>query len=187
MMRKFINMNFLKNNTINNYTLEHFTIIKDSFYTLINKIPPGEYVRLINKYDCIMSNTPMELQTNQDFINNAYGDVLIARLVIGLIVLPIQNYCNSITIIEKSNDIIDLIVPQLPLNDNVTIINEDIFKFIPKNKYDCIYFDIWNYVNSDIYKEMVKLKNKFKPFLKDKNGYIKCWAEYQAKNNLRLT
>ena len=72
MMRKFINMNFLKNNTINNYTLEHFTIIKDSFYTLINKIPPGEYVRLINKYDCIMSNTPMELQTNQDFINNAY-------------------------------------------------------------------------------------------------------------------
>ena len=109
MMRKFINMNFLKNNTINNYTLEHFTIIKDSFYTLINKIPPGEYVRLINKHDCIMSNTPMELQTNQDFINNAYGDVLIAGLGIGLIVLPIQNYCNSITIIEKSNDIIDII------------------------------------------------------------------------------
>ena len=30
MMRKFINMNFLKNNTINGYTLEHFTIVKNN-------------------------------------------------------------------------------------------------------------------------------------------------------------
>mgnify|MGYP000786328328 FL=1 len=38
-----------------------------------------------------MSDTPMEKETNRDFVHNAHGNVLIGGLGIGLIILAIQN------------------------------------------------------------------------------------------------
>ena len=53
-------------------------------------IPTGRYVRLMDKYDCVMSNTSMEKRTNREIIDIANGDVFVAGLGIGLIILPIQ-------------------------------------------------------------------------------------------------
>ena len=135
-----------------------------------------------------MSNTPMEKRTNSEFITKANGDVLIAGLGIGLIVLPIQDKENikSITIIEKQQEIINMVASQLPLNNKVNIICDDIFNYIPNKIYDTIYLDIWPYVNSDIYKEeMLPLKNKYRKYLvsknKNPNRFIKCWAEQEAR------
>ena len=68
--------------------------------------------------------------TNMDFCCNAYGDVLIGGLGIGMIILAIQDKSKvkSITVIEKNQEVIDIIAPQLKFNDKVKIICADVFE-----------------------------------------------------------
>lgn len=164
-------------------------------YDIFNRIPKGSYIRLIDKNDCIMSDTPMEKRTNSKFVENANGDVFIAGLGIGLIILAIQDKeeVRSITVLEKEEDIIKLVGSQLPLNKKVKIIKGDVFnyKFPKDTKFDSIYFDIWNNINSDIYEnEMKLLKSRYRKYkvlnADNSNSFISCWAEKEAKNNKYL-
>lgn len=183
----------LENRKSGEFTLERFTITKDNI-SIRNPLPCGDYVRLMERGEVVMSDTPMEKRTNKKFIRYAHGDVFIAGLGIGLVVLPIQEKedVTSITILEKNPEIIEMVGEQLPLNDKVTIIQGDVFEhsFPKSTKFNCLYFDIWNYVNYDVYQEMKKLKRKYlkykRTLAEDPDAFIKCWAEYHAKNNLRL-
>ena len=47
------------------------------------------------------------------------------------------------------------------MNDKVTVIEGDVYTWKPDRKYDCVYMDIWSYVNSDVYEEMKTLKRKY--------------------------
>lgn len=177
------------------FKISHFTIGENNLMAKLQGIDPGEYVKLTHKGQVMMSNTDMEKQTNYHFCVKAHGDVLIGGLGIGMIVMAIQDNVNvkSITIIEKHQEIIDMITEQLPFNEKVNIICADVFEWKPEKgqKFDCIYMDIWNYINSDVYqKEMKPLKRKYGHYLKPKEisprRFNRCWAEYQAKNNMRL-
>ena len=179
------------------FKLEKFTINPEN-RPWREYIPDGDYIRLIDKDDlwcgCVMSDTPMEQRTNTKFVLNAHGDVLIAGLGIGMIVLPTmeKDDVRSITIIEKYQEVIDMVLPQLPINNKVNVIQGDIFthEFSKGTKFDTIYFDIWNYIYSDVYEEMKLLKKKYRKYLRSKkdnsNAFMSCWAEYQAKNHLPL-
>lgn len=99
----------------------------------------------------------------------------------------------SITVLEKYQEVIDMVVPQLPLNNKIKIICADVFDWKPERgqRFDCIYMDIWNFINTDVYQdEMKPLKRKYGHYLKRKDDspkrFNKCWAEYQAKNGRRL-
>nr|DAO26089.1 MAG TPA: hypothetical protein [Bacteriophage sp.]DAW88763.1 MAG TPA: hypothetical protein [Bacteriophage sp.] len=82
----------LKDGQVGDFELQHFNISDNNFYAIVRLgIPPGRYIRLINGCDCVMSDTPMEKETNRDFVHNAHGNVLIGGLGIGLIILAIQN------------------------------------------------------------------------------------------------
>lgn len=181
------------------YRIEKFTIGDGDIRALMSGIPKGNYVRLIGPGgtfgpQVLMSNTPMEKRTNATFIAKANGNVLIGGLGIGLIVLPLLEKENikSITIIEKSPEIIEMVGAQLKLpEDKVKIIEGDVFTYEPEQKFDTIYMDIWPWVNSDIYEEQMKpLKQRYRKWLVSKKDnpdrYIACWAEYEAKNNMRL-
>lgn len=181
---------------IQNFELSKFEVDNNNLRAIIHdNIPIGNYVRLAHNGHCVMSNTPMELDTNAEFVTNAHGDVLIAGLGIGLIVLPIQDKTDvqTITIVEKHIEVIQLVQNQLPLNSKVKIILQDIFDdpFEKHVKFDCIYFDIWNEVSNDIYRtEMMKLKHMYKKHLKFKkdspNRFIKCWSEEDIKRMRRM-
>ena len=128
---EFVSMaKILKNRETENFKLEQFEI---KSYSPFIGIPEGEYVRLIDKnekfYGCVMSDTPMEHRTNYEILNKANGDVLIGGLGIGMILIPLmqKEEVKSITIVEKYQEIIDMVGSQLPLNDKVKIINGDIF------------------------------------------------------------
>ena len=158
-------------------------------------IEPGKYIRLAHNDECVMSDTTMEKYTNLDFCANAYGDIIIGGLGIGMIIMAIQDKSevNSITVIEKNQEVIDMVASQLNFNDKVNIICADVFEWKPERgvKYDMAYMDIWNWINEDVYKnEMQPLKRKYARFLKSKNEnprrFNKCWAEYQAKTGRRL-
>lgn len=177
------------------FAISHFEIKELNFHALLNGIPIGRYVKLTHNGKVVMSDTPMEKRTNSSFVVNAHGDVLIGGLGIGMIVTAIQHNekVNSITIIEKHKEVIELVTSQIPFNNKVHIINADVFDWKPERgqRFDCIYMDIWNFVNSDVYHdEMKPLKRKFghylKPISESPNRFNSCWAEWNAKNDMRL-
>lgn len=99
--------------------------------------------------------------------DSSKGDVLIAGLGIGMIVLPIseKEEVNSITVIEKSPEVIELV--EKPLRkvmenpEKLKIIEADIFDWKPTQKYDTIYFDIWYTICDTNLDEISKLNRKF--------------------------
>lgn len=180
----------LKDGQVGDFKLQHYDISDNNFYAIVRcGIPPGRYIRLINRCDCVMSDTPMEKETNRDFVRNAHGNVLIGGLGIGLIILAIQDKedVKQITVVEKNREVIELVGKQLPLNSKVCIVNDDVFEYKPLLKYNTIYMDIWNYINEDVYnKQMKPLINRYRRYLvpkvEDENRYIDCWCKRQAKN-----
>lgn len=184
----------LKDGQAGDFKLQHYDISDNNFYAVVRcGIPPGRYIRLINRCDCVMSDTPMEKETNRDFVRNAHGNVLIGGLGIGLIILAIQDKedVKKITVVEKNCEVIELVGKQLPLNSKVNIVNDDVFEYKPLLKYNTIYMDIWNYINKDVYnKQMEPLINRYRKYLvpktEDENRYIDCWCKRQAKNGERI-
>lgn len=179
---------------VGDFKLQHYKISDNNFYATVRcGIPPGEYVRLVNGCRCVMSDTPMEKKTSEDFVRNAHGNVLIGGLGIGLIILAIQDKedVEQITVVEKNCEVIELVGKQLPLNSKVNIVNDDVFEYKPLIKYNTIYIDIWNYINEDVYnKQMKPLISKYRKYLvtrlEDEHRYIDCWCKRQAKNGERI-
>lgn len=139
-----------------------------------------------------MSETPMEHRTNMAFVTSAFGDVLIGGLGLGMIVLAIQDReeVQSVTVLEKSPDVIAAVAHQLPLNSKVRILEADAFTWKPDRKFDAVYMDIWFYPDEEAYVEMKQLKRKYghhlKPAFVSPNRFNWCWGEYYAKTGYRL-
>ena len=148
----------------------------------------GTYTRLISKGfmgDVIMSDTPMEIRTNMDFLYQAHGNILIGGLGLGIILKILENMDNikSVTVIEKNQEIIDLVLDQLNLPNNFKVIQSDIFEYKPKEIFDTIYFDIWTNICGDNWDEMKKLRKQFKSSLDltKKDWWIGSWRQEDCK------
>lgn len=185
----------LEERDVNNWKLQKFEIKPGDIGAMFDGIAPGKYIRLLHDDECVMSDTNMEKRTNSEFCINAHGDIIIGGLGIGMIVMAVQDKpeVHSITVIEKNEEVIEMIASQLNFNDKVNIICDDVFSWKPDRgvKYDMVYMDIWNYINSEIYKaEMQPLKRKYAKYLRSKkenpNRFNKCWAEYQARTGNQL-
>ena len=148
---------------------------------------PGKYTLLYDKVEenTLMSDSYIEELTNYDFITQANGEVLIAGLGLGFVILQIQDKLavKRILVIEKHKEIIDLVATQLPLNSKVKILNGDIFKFKPGQKFDTIYFDIWGKLSVENYKEMRMLHNTFVSAINKNNPnfYLDSWRRFDMQ------
>lgn len=152
---------------------------------------PGTIVQLRNKYGTVMmSDTEMERRTSTYFLIKANGDVLIGGLGLGMVLLAVQakEEVNSITVVELQQEIIDLVVPQLPLNGKVNVVCGDVFTWYPPKgvKYNTIYFDIWNACCDDNYEEMKKLHRRFARRLnrENPNCWMSCWRYTETRSNV---
>jgi hypothetical protein len=155
------------------------------------------YVKLIKKGEGVMmSDTPMERNTNRDFVRRANGDVLIFGLGLGLIILPLlkEENVTSITVVELHQDLIDLVQPILKKHDiknKLTIIQGDCFEIhntIPKEKkFDVIYGDIWISIDVDNYEEMKTLTKNWKYRLnrENPNSFIDHWLKDYLKSEIQ--
>ena len=152
----------------------------------------GKYVKLLIDGHLMMSDMGMERRSNRNFIQIANGRVLIAGLGIGLIIhnilqrKPINDRITEIIVIEKYQDVIDLVAPKF--NDpRLKIICADIFDWKPNKgeKFDTIYFDIWPDICEDNLIEIKQLHNKFKSYLNrnNTNAWMDSWLKdfLQAK------
>jgi hypothetical protein len=154
------------------------------------------YIRLKkNGEGIMMSDTPMERNTNRDFIKNANGDVIIFGLGLGLVIIPLLKKENvkSILVVELYQDLIDLVEPILKKHDTenkLSIIQGDCFeihKSIPKDKkFDCVYGDIWISISQDNYEEMKILNKNWKNRInrENPNSFIDHWMKDHLKREI---
>jgi spermidine synthase len=141
-----------------------------------------EYVFLFDKSinKTMMSNHEFETLTNQKFLDNAKGDILIFGLGIGLIIFPLltDNDIKSITIVEIDDGLIDEVFPIIIKNDlesKVSVILSNAFDFETDKMFDTIYFDIWSVIDQQSFLEMKKLSEKFTKNLKP-GGWMDSWC-----------
>ena len=127
--------------------------------------PEGTYKTLTHGWDCVMSNTPMELRTQLPFIRAAKGKVHINGLGLGVVLLGvlIKPEVESVTVVEYSEDVLNLVAPSFAQFPNLTIIHDDALTYKPpaRIKYGAVWHDIWNGVCADNLNDMKLLHRRW--------------------------
>jgi hypothetical protein len=128
----------------------------------------------------IMTDSPHVFQGYTEFFKNAYGDVLVAGLGMGMCTVALENNprVKSITMVEVEWEIIQLVSSSLWTNGKQIIINKNIFEFETDKVFDVMFFDIWMNPTKEGKDELEFLKKKFEKNLRD-GGWVSCWREDQ--------
>jgi spermidine synthase len=154
--------------------------------------PPGTYVTLritdeIGKPRVMMSDLYYERVTCLEVVKRAHGDVLVAGLGIGMILHPIlrKESVRSVTVIEKYQDVVDLVLPTLPASEKLAVLLDDIYTWKPGRGqcYDVIWFDIWPDIEATRLPEMARLHRRFRGYLNRANPA--CWMESWHRKETR--
>ena len=193
-MREFIQMCTIlpeiKNDT---FAIEHFKfssrdIAKEQLYQLLGHNNYAfhlkenyTYTKLTENGMIWMSDTPLETITNQKFLNNATGNVLIFGLGMGMCIAPLLHdpEIESITIVEKNQDLINFIRKYYK-SDKLKIIHGNAFEIDLGNlKFETIYFDIWPSICITNLTDMKILHKKFRKNynIKAPKRYINSWMK----------
>ena len=111
----------------------------------------------------IMQDTTHEYDEHQPLWDNATGDVLIGGLGIGFVNQKLIDNPNvtSVTIVEKNQEVIDLVWNSCPKDGTFTIIQDDIETWEPTSHYDVAWFDTWltdNNMTKEEYDEFITEK-----------------------------
>ena len=147
-----------------------------------------EMIYLFEENEGWMMCSPSEASTNDPYAKKAKGNVLTFGLGIGYFVYMalLNPEVNSVTVIEKSADVITLfsqIVKQFPQDKEIKIINGNAFDFFNENflkNYDYIYVDI--YRSSDDGRDIIdKLLSQYLP----PHNKIDFWIENSCLNPIR--
>ena len=127
----------------------------------------------------VMSDFHYERATCVEVVERAHGDVLVAGLGLGMILHPIlgKESVRSVTVIEKYQDVVDLVLPTLPASEKLTVLLDDIYTWKPPqaHSYDVIWFDIWPDIEVNRLSEMARLHRRFWRYLNRTNP--ECWME----------
>lgn len=116
-------------------------------------IVAGKYLRLeqISTGYVVMSNTPMECNTNKIAYEMAHGSVLMAGLGMGMILEAVLSKpeVTKVKVIEIDENIIDYVGGYFKDDPRVEIIHGDILKYKPAENefYNYIWLDIWDDIN----------------------------------------
>lgn len=130
-------------------------------------IKPGKYKKLTRDGTVVMSNTSAEIRDHLCFIWRAKdgGNILINGLGLGVALTEIlkSKHVASVTVIEKSKDVIDLVAPSFSHDKRVNIIHADAFEWkTPRGiRYSVVWHDIWDTICGDNLPEMTKLHRKY--------------------------
>lgn len=150
----------------------------------VMRIESGDYIQLYVHGELMMSDTLMERRTNDEFIANAHGKVMIAGLGVGMILEALIPLCESgvvtsVVVYEKYQDVIDLVghryINRMPLEIRLA----DIMEYVPPKDemYDTIYFDIWPTISEDNLDDIRKLHNRWK-YRKNIGGWMDSWMAH---------
>lgn len=164
-----IKLDKVSNNTFKIDYLEYLPyelFVYDDFIKLDDGriIPRIGYFKDKYIYPCVMENnniwmliTPNEINTMKKAINNSFGNVLTYGLGLGYFIymISLKDEVQSITVIEKNRDVIDLfnnyILPKFKYKDKIKIICDDAYEYAKKKIfYDYVFIDIYHDVSDGL-------------------------------------
>jgi hypothetical protein len=145
-------------------------------------------IRKGKKPVAVMTDYLPEQLTNMEFLQHARGDVLVAGLGFGMIIVPLlyMKHVKSVTVVEKHRDVIKLserYIKRLDKQDKLRIVNSDIHRFHTDQRFDTIYFDIWDGIHWDNVEDMNALIRRFRGNAR-RGAWIGCWGMEISKKFL---
>lgn len=148
---------------------------------------PGRYAKLTVGGTLMMTDTRMEQYSSLAFIRAAHGDVLIYGLGLGMVLpaLLASERVQSVTVVEKSADVMSLVAPHYE-NPKLTVIVDDAFSFKPARgvRYDVVFVDIWPDISESNAEEMSSLRRRARRFLRA-GGEVFVWMERDVRRMRR--
>ena len=146
---------------------------------LANKNESYDNYTVLLKEGCampIMQDSEAEYNEHQWLWDNAEGDILIGGLGIGLVNHVLLNNSNitSITIIEKYQDVIDLVWEHCAKDERFNLIHADIetWEIPTDSQWDIGFFDTWLSDNDWSLKEYKNnMIEKYSPHITQMNGW----------------
>lgn len=114
-------------------------------HRITNSIINGQYYPILYYKNREIMNAHNDKCFNELPWHNANGNVLLGGLGVGELALLLANreYVSSVTIIEQSQEVIDLVEPYIK-HDKIKVIRDDILTYVPDKEYDYCYVDIWD-------------------------------------------
>src|SRR3990167_3178845 len=186
---------------VGDFAVEHFTVNRgDVTLNMFHQQPrlwEGRYARLMGPKGLLMSDTGYERLTNFSFVSKAHGHVLIGGLGLGMILLPILNRLEvlSVRVVELESGVIELVEPLLRnhlskrANRKLKIYKGDIRTYEPieglDETYHTVYFDIWPEVRDRYYGEIKYLRRRWGQFLRGTKAWIEAWERKEMRNLAR--
>lgn len=148
-------------------------------------VPAGKYKSLKRGRTTVMSNTPDEIRDFSRFVHRAKGSILVNGLGIGVLLKALMNKpeVTEITVIEQSQDVINLVAKTYTNDQRVTIIHADAFEWNPPKgkRYDAVWHDIWDNICSDNLPEMKTLHRKYGR----RSNYQESWCRRECERQNR--
>jgi len=146
-------------------------------------VSAGDYWMLTERGEIYMSNTPAEVMDHWPFIRVAKGSVLIAGLGLGMVIKALldKESVTRIVVVEKSEEVINLVGWAYEKDPRVEIVKSDIFDYKPKEHFDYAWFDIWPYITGDNYPEMKRLHRKFARHATVKDSWCRAMCQRRWK------
>jgi hypothetical protein len=132
-------------------------------------IEPGTYRRLTHdERGVVMSNTPMEIRTNMEFIERATGNVLINGLGLGMVLEAVLRKpdVKHVVVVEMDSDVIALTAPHFQADQDsgrLRIVCQDCYTYIPNpdSKFDAVWHDVWDNISDGNLPYMDALAKKY--------------------------
>ena len=181
-------------------SLEHFTISEDEARFAVMKamygrdylgrdIYAGDFVRLHVNGQLAMSDSGGERASSREVVREAHSKVLIAGLGLGMILTAIvpKPEVKKVVVVEISQDVINLVEPHIrnylgKFSSKLEIVCSDIYNYIPIEKFNTIFFDIWGNYSGDTYEDTKKLHHQFQRHLdRTDSPYMDSWMRWHMK------
>ena len=141
--------------------LNGYSIKKYNNVNYIGLYNPEGKVMTVDAPDYIIEYTP-------ELLDVEFNSMLIGGLGIGVIPYVVQDFA-EVDVIENDQNIIDIVNQLGHLNENVNIINNDIFTFNIEKTYDIIVLDIWyEALTEDLSNQLIE---KYLPFVNE-GGFL---------------
>lgn len=175
-----------------NHIIKSFTVSVEQAYLqcmsmaakdrLEEGIIPGTYTSLERKDGTIvMSDTISERRDHIEFVEEAFGTVLIHGLGLGMTIPPIidKPEVDHVIVVEKEQDVISLVAPTYLKRhpEKLSIVKADAFSFELSHCPDVVWNDIWDYISDENLPAMDALEKKY-----EKASWCASWARDRCEN-----
>lgn len=158
----------------------------------VNFSEPVTFHKLFEKGQMWTSDTPVEIYSQFiEFAPVVTGHVLVGGLGLGMCVEMMLKLpgVKSVTVVERSQPLIDFILPQLPSwhknSNKLRAIQDDIFRFTalaPLSHYDSAFFDTWTSTGESIWAD--SLVPLYRSVRRRGLNRVSGWGEHEMHGQL---